>query len=99
MATEKLRLRTGELYTRDEVCKSLECGDWLVNVLVSLFGLTRLGTGSRAHFEGGDVITALRRHATHDVVEVDLELHGPATQEVLLRLKRERKRERKNATG
>ena len=97
MSSEKLRLRAGELYTRKEVCQSLECGEWLIDALVSLFGLNRLGTGSIAHFEGADLMKALKRHATHDVVDEDYQTRGPETKEVLLRLKRERRKKSQNA--
>ncbi len=97
MSSEKLRLRAGELYTRDEVCRSLECGKWLVDVLVSLFGLTRLG-GKVTFYEGGDVITALRRHALNDVVSEDFAQGSSATKSELERLKREREKKRRNGT-
>lgn len=42
---DKGRIRAGELYSRQEVCDALQCGTWLVDVMVALYGLQRLGAG------------------------------------------------------
>ncbi len=93
MSSEKIRVRPGELYTREEVCQFLGCGDWLVDVLVSLFGLTRLGA-KIAYYEGADIIAALRRHAVNDLVPEESVSPGPDNRDNLLRLKKEREKRR-----
>ena len=99
MSSEKLRVRPGELYTREEVCQFLGCGDWLVDVLVSLFGLTRLGA-KVAYYEGENLIEALRRHATNELMPEQMAVSGPETKANLLRLKKEReKRQEESANG
>jgi hypothetical protein len=89
MSSEKLRLRAGELYTKEEVCSSLGCGEWLLDVLVSLFGLIRLGA-EKTHYEGSDIITALKRHAVNDLVPEEHQVMKPANKRTLEKLKRER---------
>jgi hypothetical protein len=44
-----------------------------------------------------DIIAALRRHATNDLVTEDLDVSGPETKEKLLRLKKEREKQRAEA--
>ena len=83
------RIRAGELYSRDDITESLKCGEWLIDVLIELYGLTQLG-GKIKWFEGADVIAALGRHARHDVVQTITA--GPRTKNELLRLCRQRKK-------
>ena len=96
MSTQKLRIQAESLYTKEEACQSLECSEWLIDCLVSLFGLRRLG-GKRAHYFGADLITALRRHAIHDLVDAECEVRKSRSKDELLKLKREREKGRVNA--
>ena len=89
MSTE-IRIRTGELYSKDEACGAIGCGKWYVEALVKWYGLLRLGGGNHTMYEGGAIIAAMQRHAVDDVVEPRCET--PPTKDELTKRGREQRK-------
>lgn len=67
--SSQIRIRTGELYSKQDVQEALGCGGWFVDALVNWYGLAPLGGAKGRFYEGGNIIAALNNHARDNQIQ------------------------------